>query len=42
MGGWYGSILIPMFKDVKEITLIDKDNEVVSIAKNRLFHIIRM
>ena len=37
MGGWYGSILIPAFKECKEITLIDKDNEVVSIAKNRLF-----
>jgi tRNA A37 threonylcarbamoyladenosine dehydratase len=42
MGGWYGSILIPAFKECKEITLIDKDNEVVSIAKNRLFHIIKM
>jgi 2-polyprenyl-3-methyl-5-hydroxy-6-metoxy-1,4-benzoquinol methylase len=36
-GGWYGSILIPAFKKVKRITLIDLDNEVVSIAKNRLF-----
>ena len=36
-GGWYGSILIPALKEVKRITLIDKDKKVVSIAKNRLF-----
>ena len=36
-GGWYGSILIPMFKDVKKITLIDLDEEVINIASNRLF-----
>jgi hypothetical protein len=36
-GGWYGSILIPMFKDVKKITLIDKDEKVINIARNRLF-----
>ena len=36
-GGWYGSILIPMFKDVKKITLIDKDENVINIARNRLF-----
>ena len=36
-GGWYGSILIPMFKDVKKITLIDIDKEVINIASNRLF-----
>jgi len=36
-GGWYGSILIPAFKEVKQITLIDKDKDVISIAKNRLF-----
>ncbi len=36
-GGWYGSILIPAFKEVKQITLIDKDKDVVSISKNRLF-----
>ena len=36
-GGWYGSILIPMFKDVKKITLIDKDKNVINIARNRLF-----
>jgi len=37
-GGWYGSILIPAFKEVKRITLIDKDKDVISIAKNRLFN----
>ena len=31
-GGWYGSILIPAFKEVKRITLIDKDKDVISIA----------
>ena len=36
-GGWYGSILIPMFKEVKKITLIDLDEEVINIASNRLF-----
>jgi len=36
-GGWYGSILIPMFKEVKKITLIDIDKEVINIASNRLF-----
>lgn len=36
-GGWYGSILIPMFKEVKKITLIDKDEKVINIARNRLF-----
>lgn len=36
-GGWYGSILIPAFKEVKQITLIDIDKDVISIAKNRLF-----
>ena len=34
---WYGSILIPAFKEVKQITLIDIDKDVISIAKNRLF-----
>ena len=38
LGGWYGSILIPSFKNVKEITLIDIDDNVVKIAKNRLFN----
>jgi len=37
LGCWYGSILIPAFKDVKRITAIDKDEEVIGIAKNRLF-----
>ena len=27
-GGWYGSILIPMFKEVKQITLLYIDEEV--------------
>ena len=37
-GSWYGSILIPAFHDkVKRITAIDLDEEVISIAKNRLF-----
>ena len=38
-GSWYGSILIPAFYDkVKKITCIDKDKNVISIAKNRLFN----
>mgnify|MGYP001327891941 FL=1 len=37
LGGWYGSILIPALKEVKRITLIDKDKDVIGIAKNRLF-----
>tara|TARA_B100001996_G_C18671619_1_gene596965 strand:- start:2756 stop:3367 length:612 start_codon:yes stop_codon:yes gene_type:complete len=37
LGGWYGSILLPAFKFVKRITLIDNDDNVISIAKNRLF-----
>jgi len=37
-GSWYGSILIPAFHDkVKRITAIDLDEEVIGIAKNRLF-----
>ncbi len=36
-GGWYGSILIPAFKHVKKITLIDLDEDVIGVAKNRLF-----
>ena len=35
LGGWYGSILIPAFKEVKRISLIDIDEKVISIAKNR-------
>jgi|TARA_B100001094_G_scaffold71696_1_gene67961 hypothetical protein len=38
LGGWYGSILIPAFKQVKRITLIDIDTNAVSVAKNRLFN----
>ena len=37
LGGWYGSILIPAFKEAKRISLIDLDKQVVSIAKQRLF-----
>jgi hypothetical protein len=37
-GSWYGSILIPAFKDVKKITPIDIDEKVINIAKNRLFN----
>ena len=36
-GGWYGTILIPAFKYVDRITLIDKDKDVIGISKNRLF-----
>ena len=36
-GGWYGTILIPAFKYVDRITLIDKDKDIIGIAKNRLF-----
>lgn len=37
-GSWYGSILIPGLADkVKEITCIDLDENVLKIAKNRLF-----
>tara|TARA_Y200000002_G_C22642241_1_gene647544 strand:+ start:135 stop:746 length:612 start_codon:yes stop_codon:yes gene_type:complete len=36
-GGWYGSILIPAFKYVDKITLIDKDPKAISIAKHRIF-----
>lgn len=38
LGGWYGSILIPAFKNAKRITLIDLDKQVISVAKNRLFN----
>ena len=36
-GCWYGSILIPMFKEARRITLIDTDDVVMRISKNRLF-----
>ena len=36
-GGWYGTILIPAFKYVDKITLIDKDPKAISIAKHRIF-----
>ena len=38
LGSWYGSILIPAFKQVKRITAVDLDENVISIAKNRLFN----
>ena len=37
-GGWYGSILIPMFKEVKKITLLDIDEEVNTIGKRIFAH----
>ena len=37
LGSWYGSILIPAFKQVKRITVIDVDDKVIRIAKQRLF-----
>ena len=36
-GGWYGTILMPAFKYVDRITLIDKDKNIIGVAKNRLF-----
>lgn len=37
-GCWYGSILIPAFyNEVKRITAIDVDDNVIGIAKNRIF-----
>tara|TARA_E500000178_G_C17003687_1_gene747033 strand:+ start:126 stop:710 length:585 start_codon:yes stop_codon:yes gene_type:complete len=38
LGGWYGSILIPAFKYVNRIAHIDLDDNVIRIAKNRLFN----
>ena len=38
LGGWYGSILIPAFKEVKRITIIDLNDDGIRIAKNRLFN----
>ena len=38
LGSWYGSILIPAFVDPAAlITCVDIDDEVISVAKNRLF-----
>ena len=37
-GCWYGSILIPAFKEVKRITAIDINPTTISIAKNSLFN----
>ena len=37
MGGWYGTLLVPLakktFKNFKEMTLIDYDEETIEIAK---------
>ena len=33
LGCWYGSILIPSFKHSKRITLIDKDEKVISMKQ---------
>ena len=38
LGGWYGSILIPAFKEVKKITLMELDDMCIRISKNRLFN----
>lgn len=38
LGSWYGSILIPAFKQVKRITAVDLDENIINIAKNRLFN----
>jgi len=38
LGSWYGSILIPAFKNVKLITAIDLDDKIIRIAKQRLFN----
>ena len=37
LGGWYGSILRPAFKEAKRISLIDIDKNATSIGKQRLF-----
>ena len=37
LGGLYGSILIPAFKEAKRISLIDIDKNATSIGKQRLF-----
>ena len=38
LGGWYGSILIPAFKEAKRITLMELDDMCIRISKNRLFN----
>ena len=38
LGSWYGSILIPAFKQIKKITAIDLDKNVINIAKYKLFN----
>lgn len=38
-GGWYGSIFIPKLSPlVKKITIIDKNEKVLGLSKNRLFN----
>ena len=38
LGSWYGSILVPFLYDYsKRITAIDLDDNIISIAKNRIF-----
>ena len=37
-GSWYGSILVPAFEYVKRITLVDCDENILNISKNRLFN----
>ena len=39
LGGWYGSILIPAFKEAKRISLIDLD-KIPFILVNQVFFII--
>ena len=34
-GSWYGSILIPAFKEVRRITLIDKDKNVITVVHSQ-------
>jgi len=38
LGSWYGSIFVPAFRNVKELVLIDIDDNPIRIAKNRLFN----
>ena len=42
LGGWYGSILIPAFKEAKRISLIDMDKNAISIANKDCLVIIKM
>src|SRR6056300_834337 len=38
LDSWYGSIFVPAFRNVKELVLIDIDDNPIRIAKNRLFN----